>query len=269
MSAFAAIATQLADLHTRFSLREHPRGRIELPVAVGIRRCRSGRSPDSCVRPHALHKERGVEGYVITLSRSLVQPFLTWSTRVVTCAKPRGARGLAGQKHPVATTGRWRAEILALPAGAGAQPARLRKPTPITRSPTAWAGSASAVHELLGRVWEQAKAKVVERERQALWFRRPPRFEVSRQMSSRGTGTTSCRKCAPAGFALDDAQVKPYFSLDAMLNAMSRLRATPVRRADSSSKQCAPPHHPDVRLWEVRRGNERVGLFLGDNFSAP
>ena len=63
----------------------------------------------------------------------------------------------------------------------------------------------------------------------------------------------------------DEAQVKPYLSLDAMLGAMF----------DTASRlfglDFAPLagvfYHPDVRGWEVTRGGKPVAVFLGDYYA--
>jgi peptidyl-dipeptidase Dcp len=258
---FAAIATQLADLHTRFSQNIlADESSFQLPLASDA---------DLAGLPDFLRQaargaaqERGVEGYVITLSRSLVQPFLTWSTRRdlrEAAWRAWTARGETPGRdnRPLAR------EILALRQ----EQARLLGYETFADYALSdrMAGSASAVHELLGRVWEPAKASV-ERERQAL---------VS-QAAALGEPTDVepwdwyylAEKVRASRFALDDAQVKPYFSLDAMLNAMfdCAQRLFGVQFVEQTG---APLYHPDVRLWEVRRGNERVGLFLGDNFARP
>jgi len=53
--------------------------------------------------------------------------------------------------------------------------------------------------------------------------------------------------------------VKPYFSLDAMLAAMFDCvgRLFGVQFVEQTG---VPLYHPDVRLWEVRRGDEPVVL---------
>jgi peptidyl-dipeptidase Dcp len=68
-------------------------------------------------------------------------------------------------------------------------------------------------------------------------------------------------------FDLDDAELKPYFSLDAMIAAMFDCahRLFGVRFVEQPG---IPLHHPDARLWEVRRQDDSlVGMFIGDNFA--
>ena len=68
-------------------------------------------------------------------------------------------------------------------------------------------------------------------------------------------------------FDLDDAEVKPYFSLNNMVGAMfdCAQRLFGLRFVEQSG---VPLHHPDARLWEVRdRSDALIGLFIGDNFA--
>jgi peptidyl-dipeptidase Dcp len=258
---FAAIATQLADLQTQFAqniLADESTYQLPLTTEADL-----AGLPDS-LRQAALSaaRERGAHGYAITLSRSLVQPFLTCSTR-------RDLRETA-----------WRAWTTR-----GETPARDNRPLAreilLLRQEQArllgyenfadyalsdrMAGQASAVFELLGQVWEPAKASA-EQERQAL----------VEQAAALGEPTDIepwdwyylAENVRVARYALDDAQVKPYFSLDAMLAAMFDCahRLFGVQFVEQTG---VPLYHPDVRLWEVRRGDEQVGIFLGDNYARP
>ncbi|MFM0597079.1 M3 family metallopeptidase [Paraburkholderia dilworthii] len=258
---FAAIAERLAELYTRFAqnvLADESSYQLPLTTEADL----AGLPDFLRQSARSAAQERGVEGYVITLSRSLVQPFLTWSTR-------RDLREAA-----------WRAWT-----GRGETPERDNRPLAreilILRAEQArllgydnyatyaltdrMAGEPAAVYDLFSQVWEPAKASA-EQERQALVA----------QAAALGEPTDIepwdwyylAEKVRVARYALDDAEVKPYFSLDAMLNAMfdcaSRLFG--VRFVEQTG---VPLYHPDIRLWEVRRGDDLVGVFLGDNFARP
>src|SRR6195952_382277 len=45
------------------------------------------------------------------------------------------------------------------------------------------------------------------------------------------------------------------------------LSSNPVSKPREQPR--VPLYHPDVRLWEVRRAGELLGLFLGDNYARP
>ena len=64
---------------------------------------------------------------------------------------------------------------------------------------------------------------------------------------------------------LDDAEVKPYFQLEQMINAAfdcaHRLFGLDFKAVD------VPLYHPDCRAWEVTRTGQHVALFIGDYFA--
>ncbi len=206
--------------------------------------------------------ERGLPGHVITLSRSLVVPFLTFSQR-------RDLRETA-----------WRAWV-----GRGEHPGdhdnrevarqilRLRNEQARLHGHACYAdyaltdtmaGTHTAVQGLLGDVWPRALA-AVELERQALQ-------EV---MQTEGVQASIepwdwrywAEKVRRQRYALDDAEIKPYFQLERMVGAAfdcaSRLFGLSFTPRDD-----VPVYHPDVKAYEVRdAAGEPVGVFLQDNFA--
>ena len=73
-------------------------------------------------------------------------------------------------------------------------------------------------------------------------------------------------KLRKAKFDLDEAEIKPYFQLDKMIEAafetarrLFGLTFTPA---------AVPLYHPDARAWEVKdKSGAHVGLFIGDYFA--
>ena len=67
-------------------------------------------------------------------------------------------------------------------------------------------------------------------------------------------------------YAFDDGEVKPYFSLDRMVQAAfdcaQRLFGIRMVRNDA-----IPVYHPDVVPYEVHDGDKLIGIFLHDNFA--
>ncbi|MFC0396845.1 M3 family metallopeptidase [Paraburkholderia rhizosphaerae] len=258
---FAAIAVQLANLQTQFAqnvLADESAYQLRLASDADL----AGLPAFVRAAARGAARERGVDGYVITLSRSLVQPFLTFSTRRdlrETAWRAWTTRGeTAGRDNrPIAR------EILALRA----EQARLLGYDSFADYALSdrMAGNARAVYALLDQVWEPAKASVA-RERAAL----------VEQAAALGEPTDIepwdwyylAEKVRIARYALDDAQVKPYFSVDAMINAMFDCagRLFGVQFVEQTGVAL---YHPDVRIWEVRRGGEPVGVFLGDNYARP
>ena len=206
--------------------------------------------------------ERGLSEPVITLSRSLVMPFLTFSERrdlreaAWRAWSERGAHAGPRDNRPVLR------EILELRA----QQAALLGYACYADYALAdtMAGTCDAVMLLLDNVCARA-LKAVERER----------LELEALMRERGATHRLeawdwrwwAEQLRQRRYAIDDAEVKPYFSLDRMVAAAfdcaGRLFGiTFAERTD------LPLYHPDVRAYEVRRGDGTlVGLFLHDNFA--
>ena len=200
--------------------------------------------------------------HVITLSPSMAEPFLTFSARrdlreaLWRARVARGAQNGLHDNRPVA------ARIMALRQEQAALHgyASYADYELIDRM----AGHPSAVIDLLSQVWEPAKAQASadrtdlvamaislgEPEALAAWDWRYLSQKVRQQR-----------------YSLDDAEVKPYFTLDNMVNAMfdCAQRLFGVRFVEQSGQVL---HHPDARLWEVLGPeDELIGLFIGDNYA--
>ena len=210
--------------------------------------------------------DRGADAsHVITLSRSLIVPFLTFSERRDLREQAwrawvgRGEHAGEHDNRPVAR------EILRLRN----EQARLHGYASYAdyALTDTMAGTQHAVKGLLDEVWPRA-LDAVERERRLL-------REV---MVDAGAGAQIiedwdwrywAEKVRVARYALDDAALKPYFRLENMVEAafdcaqrLFGLRFT--HRAD------LPVYHPDVKAYEVRdAGGALVGIFLQDNFARP
>ena len=126
------------------------------------------------------------------------------------------------------------------------------------------AGTTDAVRNLLRQAWEPAKAHA-DLDRQAL----------TEMALALGEPTPIAawdwrylaQKLRAQRFDLDDAQLKPYFSLDAMVAAMFDC-AQRLFGLHFIEQKSTVLHHPDARLWEVRaHDGALVGLFIGDNYA--
>ncbi|HVE10985.1 MAG TPA: M3 family metallopeptidase [Paraburkholderia sp.] len=258
---FAALAVRLAELQTDFAqnvLADEAAYQLPLKTEADL----AGLPDFLRAAARGAAQERGVDGYVITLSRSLVQPFLTFSSRRdlrETAWRAWTSRGEtpARDNRPLAR------EILALRE---AQAHLLGYETFADFALSdRMAGRAAAVHELLGQVWEPAKASVA-RERQALVERAAALGEPTD--IEPWDWYYLAEKVRVARFALDDAELKPYFSLDAMLAALFDC-AGRLFNLQFVEQHGIALYHPDVRIWEVRRDGKRIGVFLGDNYARP
>ncbi len=210
--------------------------------------------------------ERGLpEGHVITLSRSLIVPFLTFSERRDLREQAwrawvgRGEHAGEHDNRPVARAIlELRAEQAALHGHACYADFALTD---------TMAGTRAAVHKLLDDVWPRALA-AVERERVQLQ-------QLMREHSPDGAVPPLeawdwrywAEKVRQQRYALDDAQVKPYFPLQRVVQAAfdcaRRLFGLSfIHRAD------LPVYHPDVQAYEVRNAaGAVVAIFLQDNFA--
>ncbi len=71
-----------------------------------------------------------------------------------------------------------------------------------------------------------------------------------------------------ATFAIDEAQLKPYFSLDRVLQDGVFWTASQLFGLRFVERFDIPVYHPDVRVWEIFDANgEGLALFYGDYFS--
>ncbi|MCB6178995.1 M3 family metallopeptidase [Rhodobacter sp. Har01] len=203
--------------------------------------------------------ERGL-GPVVTLNRSLIVPFLQFSPRrglrqrAYEAWVGRGANGGETDNRGIA------AETLALRAE---RAALLGYPDfAAYKLEPEMAKTSDAVRDLLMRVWQPARAKaladatVLEAMLQADGLTGPLEAWDWRYYSE---------KRRRAEHDLDEAALKPYLSLDAMLGAMfdcaNRLFGLEFREIDG------PFYHPDVRGWEVTRRGAHRAVFLGDYFA--
>ena len=207
--------------------------------------------------------ERGLSGAVITLSRSLVVPFLTFSDRrdlreaAWRAWTTRGEHDGPHDNRPVLREMlELRAEMAALLGHENYADHALAD---------SMAGTRDAVLRLLDEVWARA-LPALERERVALL------------QAMREAGATHeleawdwrwwAEKVLRQRFAIDEAELKAYFPLDRMvaaaLDCAERLFGIRlVERAD------LPVYHPDVKAYEVRAADGTLrGVFLHDTSPA-
>lgn len=207
--------------------------------------------------------ERGLEGkYVITLARSSVEPFLTFSARrdlrqvAYEAWIRRGEHDGPQDNRPLIR------EIVALRA----EQARLLGYATYAdyKLDDSMAKDTTAVERLLLQVWEPAKRKAAA-ERAEL--QESARAEGMNEPIAPWDWRYYAEKVRQAKYDLDEAEVKPYFVLDNMVRAAFD---TAGRLFGISFKERPdlPVYHPDVRVYEVSDADGRhVGLFLHDNFA--
>jgi peptidyl-dipeptidase Dcp len=268
---YGAVMERLAELTTQFGqnvLADESAFRLELRGERDL----AGLPEFVRAAARQAGADRGIDAAVITLSRSHIVPFLTFSERrdlreqAWRAWVSRGEHDGAHDNRPVAR------EILQLRA----EQARLHGHASYADYALGdtMAGSQAAVNRLLQQVWVPAKARVAE-EREALkallltlpQSQRPAPGES--QEIEAWDWRYYAEKVRQARYDLDEAAVKPYFPLDRMVEAafdcaqrLFGLRFT--LRGDIRA------YHPDVKVYEVSGSDGAlVGIFLHDNFARP
>lgn len=206
--------------------------------------------------------ERGLAGHVVTLSRSLITPFLQFSPRRDLREKAFRAwvaRGMTGgetdNRGVVAETLALRSERARLLGYADFAAFKLD---------TEMANNSDAVRDLLMAVWAPARARAeADAERLATLMRAEGVNDALAPWDWRRYAAIRRRE----EHDLDEAELKPYFQLDAMLEAAfdvaGRLFGLTFRPVEAAL------YHADARAWEVRRGERHMGVFIGDYFARP
>src|SRR6201996_5471032 len=240
---YAQIMERLAQLTTRFAqnvLADEAGFQLELSDDE-----LDGLPPFVRASARQAASDRGLADgtHVVTLSRSLIVPFLTFSNRRELRERAwkawvgRGENEGETDNHEVAR------DIL-----------RLRQEQAWLHGHASYAeyalantmaGNVASVNTLLDDVYSRALTALQD-EREA-W-----RFGAEKVRQQR--------------YAFDDGEVKPYFSLDRMVQAAfdcaHRLFGIRMVRNDA-----IPVYHPDVVPYEVHDGDKLIGIFLHDNFA--
>ena len=204
--------------------------------------------------------ERGVEAPIVTLSRSIIVPFLQFSAqrdlrkKAYQAWAARGAHAGAHDNRSLAlemlVLRQEMAELLGYPDFAS-----FKLETEMAKTP-------KNVFKLLKDVWQPAKARA---EQDAGVLQEMMRADGVNGDLEKWDWRYYAEKRRAAEFDLDEAQLKPYFQLDQMIAAAfdcaNRLFGL------SFEEVKLPLYHSDCRAWEVRRDGAHVALFIGDYFA--
>jgi peptidyl-dipeptidase Dcp len=259
----AAISGRLATLHTQFGqnvLHDEREWRLVLDLADldGL----PSFARDAAAQAAA---ERELHGrYVVTLARSSIEPFLTFSSRRDLRRTAHEAWTARGTHPGDANNTPLIREIMMLRA----EQARLLgyETFAAYRLDDSMAKTTDAVERLLLEVWDPAKQKA-RGERTAL--EQLARAEGLNEPLEPWDWRYYAEKVRNAQYDLDEAEVKPYFVLDNMV-AAAFATAGQLFGLSFTVRGNLPVYHPDVRVWEVRdQAGAHVGLFLHDNFARP
>ena len=260
----AAIAERLASLGTQFSQNVLADEKSYMLVLDG--------EADLAGLPSFLREaaaqaaaDRGLAGkHVISLSRSSIEPFLTFSTRRDLREQAFRAWAARGEGGGATDNTAIIAEMVALRTkrakllGYGTF-ADFKLSDTMAKTP-------EAVLALLNEVWAPARARAAEE-----------RDDLQALAQARGDNVVIepwdwryyAEKVRKERHDLDEATVKPYFQLDRIIAAAFE---TARRLFGLNFEEISdfPRYHPDIRAWRVSGpGGEFVGLFIGDYFSRP
>jgi peptidyl-dipeptidase Dcp len=213
----------------------------------------------------AAAETRGETGkYAVTLSRSIIEPFLTFSDRrdlreqAFTAWTARGENpGPTDNREIIAETVALRAEKAALLGYPHYAALKLDN---------TMAKTADRVNTLLMQVWETARARALEEE-----------ADLAEVISGEGKNHPVqpwdwrhyAEKLRASTYNFSEGELKPYLQLEKIIEAcfavaekLFNVRA--VRRTDVAG------YHPDVRIYEIHdRDDNLIALFMGDYFARP
>ncbi len=200
------------------------------------------------------------KGLVITLSRSLIVPFLQFSTDRALREKAYAAWTARGEMGGETDNRAAVTEILSLRE----ERAKLLGYDTFAayKLETEMAGTPDKVRELLMQVWTPARAAALE-------------DQAAMQVMLADDGYNGAfkpwdwryyaEKRRKALHDIDETALKPYLQLDRMIEAtfdcahrLFGLEFKPVEVAN---------YHPDCRTWEVTRNGKHIALFIGDYFA--
>ena len=209
--------------------------------------------------------DRGHPGkYAITLARSSVEPFLTYSDRrdlreqAFKAWISRGANnGSTDNRAIIAEILRLRDERAKLLGFASF--ADFKLDDTMAKTP-------QAVRALLDQVWAPAlvRAKAERADLQAHLRAEGGNFELAAH-----DWRYYAEKLRKQRHDLDDAELKPYLSLDNVI-AAAFYTAKRLFGLTFDERKDIPVYHPDVRAFEVRERDGRLAaIFYGDYFARP
>jgi peptidyl-dipeptidase Dcp len=210
-------------------------------------------------------RARGMPGkHVVTLSRSSVEPFLQLSPNRALREQAWKGWIKRGDNNDAEDTKAIIAEMVRLRT----ERARIlgfEHHAAFTLADT-MAKTPANVSALLNGVWEPAKAAVARDAGEYLTLAKSQGF-TGEQLEPWDWHFYAEQKRI-AKYALNEDEVKPYFTLDNMLDAQFWVANQLFGLQFIEITGTVPVYHPDVRVWEVKEANgAHVGLFYGDFFA--
>ena len=257
---FAEIRSSLAGLYTQFVQNEQAdREAWTLELSAED----IAELPDYIVSAAAgAAADRGMEGHVITLARSSVEPFLQSSPnreKRELAWRAWTQRGDNDNENDNKETIR---QILALRL----ELANLLGFETFAHYRTAgtMAGTPDEATALVEQVWWPARDRALEEA-----------VDIEERIAAAGLGHELepwdwryyTQQVRAERYDLDESEVKAYLQLDNMIEAMFYV-AERLFSISFVERHDIPTYHPDVRVWEMRNPEgEIAGIFYGDFFA--
>ena len=233
-----------------------------------------GCPPDlvSAARQAAVDRNHeGTDDHVITLGRSLVEPFVTYCSRrdlrkrAFDAWTSRGELSEERDNLSIATKvlrlRKRQAQLMGKESFAEYQTEDTMAQTP------------ENVNKLLSDVWTRAK-EAANREREMMEDFLTEKGEELEGGIQPWDWRSYAEQVRQANYNFDESALKPYLSLDSVTSAMfdvsNKLYGLKYVKRDDVEM-----YHKDVNLYEVRRNksnsdeDELVALFLHDNYARP
>ncbi|AMJ60579.1 M3 family metallopeptidase [Bosea sp. PAMC 26642] len=259
----AAISERLAELGTQFGqnvLKDESSYALVIEDEAGL----AGLPAFLVAAMARAAGDRGHEGkHAVTLSRSIIEPFLTFSTRrdlreeAFVAWTKRGENGGETDNRAIV------AEMVTLRA----EKARLLGFATFAhfKLDDSMAKTPENVRDLLELVWKPAKARAVQ---EAANLAALAQSEGENAAIRPWDWRHYAEKVRQQTFALDEAVLKPYLQLDRIITAAFDVAGKLFGLAFEERRDLVG-YHPDVRIWEVKEAasGRHIGLFLGDYFA--
>ncbi len=206
--------------------------------------------------------EKGIKNPIITLSRSIIMPFLKFSPnrelrkQAQQAWASRGMQKKETDNRPIAR------KILALRK----QMANLLGYNNFAefKLETEMAKKPENVEKLLLQVWGHSKKQALKDQKILTSYMAK---DNAKKDFSLWDWQYYSEKRRQIEHELNELEIKPYFGLDQMIeaafycaNKLFDLSFVPID---------LPLYHNDCKAWEVLRKNKPIGLFIGDYFSRP
>ena len=261
----AALKARLAELKTKFMqnvLKDESTYEMVI-TKEDLEGCPA--SLVEAARQAAIERNKGEDDYVITLSRSLVEPFLVFCKnrelrkQAFEAWTQRGQLDESRNNVPIAEEmlkfRQKQAQLYGYKSFAEFQCIDRMAKTP------------DAVMQLLENVWERAKVSA-DKEREALeGYIKESGLDLPGGIQPWDWRFVA-EKVRIAKYSFDESLLKPYLSLNSVRDAMFAVSGhlfglKYIHRPDITT------YHPDVDVYEVRSKNDDklVSIFLHDNFS--